>query len=326
MGYQQLTQEDRYHIYGLRQGGLNQSEIADRLGVHKATISREITRNKGLKGYRPQQAQKKYEERIKSAEKAIRLTPEVHDLVVIGLEEQWSPEQISGWLKKEWKIDLSHQRIYQFVWEDKTEGGELHKNLRQNNKKRRARYGRKSSTRGHIKNRTPISERPPEVDSKQRLGDWEGDTITSRQSKGALVTLVERKSKTTLIRQIPEKSAHATEKAIVEMLAPYKNHRHTLTLDNGKEFASHDKLTEKLGIDVYFADPYSSWQRGVNENTNGLIRQYLPKKTDFAKVDADEVFLIQEKLNNRPRRTLDFETPNAILELKYNLNDVALVS
>jgi IS30 family transposase len=326
MGYQQLSHEDRYHIYGLRQAGFNQIEIAAQLNVNKSTISREIKRNVGERGYRPKQAQAKSDDRRTSAAKAIKFTEDIHDIVVIYILERWSPEQIAGWLKKEGLADISHERIYQFVWDDKANGGDLYSNLRQGARKRRAKYGKKSSTRGQIKNRTSISDRPSEVDEKVRVGDWEGDTITSRKSKSVIVTFVERKTKVALLKKVDNKSAEAIGSAIIEMLTPYKKDVHTITFDNGKEFANHESISTQLEADVYFADPYSSWQRGVNENTNGLIRQFFPKKTDFAKVDETMITEVQDKLNSRPRKTLDFQAPSDIFKLKNYFNKVALIN
>lgn len=326
MGYQQLTQEDRYHIYGLKQAGFNLSEIASQLGIHKSSVSREVRRNSGERGYRPKQAQEKSDERRWAAEKAIKFTPEIHDLVVFHILEDWSPEQISGWIYKEGLVKISHERIYQFIWDDKENGGDLYKHLRHGSRKRRTKYGKKSALRGQIKERVSISERPAEVDKKVRTGDWEGDTVVSRQSKSAVVTLVERKTKATLIKKVPNRTSKSVEEAVVDLLKPYKKQVLTITFDNGKEFANHQAISKALKADIYFADPYSSWQRGLNENTNGLLRQYFPKKTDFAKVSDDALRDAQNKLNHRPRKSLDFQAPSDIFDLKDNFNKVALVS
>lgn len=311
MGYQQLTKENRYHIYGLRQAGFSQSDIAASVGCNKSTVSRELSRNRGKRGYRPKQAQEKAERRRQEAPRSIKFDDLIHDLVVIHLLEKWSPEQISGWLKNE-GFEISHERIYQFIREDKAVGGDLYKNLRQSSKKRRKKYGSKATTRGQIKDRVPIEKRPKVVDRKKRVGDWEGDSVVSRNNSSSLVTLVDRKTKVILIERVSDRTAVTVETAIKGAMLPYKDHSHTMTFDNGKEFSNHKEISEVLDIDVYFAAPYCSWQRGLNENTNGLIRQYFPKKTDFRKINDDDVFRVQEALNNRPRKSLNYQTPKEV--------------
>jgi IS30 family transposase len=313
MHYQQLTQEQRYQIYAFKQAGYTQTEIAIEIGVHKSTVSREIRRNCGQRGYRPKQAQAIAEQRREEAPRAIKMTTELRATVVKKLNERWSPEQISGWLAKENDSSVSHERIYQLVREDKQDGGSIYKLLRQGQRKRRKKYGRKASTRGQIKDRVSIDERPKVVDKKERFGDWEGDTIIGKKGKGAIVTLVERKSKLTLIRKVPDKSAASVCYAVIEMLSPFKENLHTITFDNGKEFAGHKQMSQELGAEIYFAHPYSSWERGLNENTNGLIRQYIPKKTDFNKVTQVMVEQIEAALNSRPRKSLNFSSPEEIL-------------
>jgi len=309
MSYQQLTILDRYQISAMEQVGHSQSIIAETVGCDKSTISRELSRNKGQRGYRPKQAQEKTEKRREEAIRFPRFTDLIHDMVVILVLEKWSPEQISGWLKKEVVGEISHERIYQFIREDKYQGGDLYTHLRQGSKKRRKKYGSKSSTRGQIKDRVSISKRPKVVDKKKRVGDWEGDSVVSRNNSTSLVTLVERKTKFTLIGRVPDRKAPTVERAMKDVMKPYKKHSYTITLDNGKEFANHQGVSKGLGVNIFFADPYSSWQRGLNENTNGLIRQYFPKKTDFKKVSDEEVLRVQEDLNNRPRKSLNFQTP-----------------
>ena len=324
MSYQQLTTEDRYHIYGLKQGGFNQTEIAKKIGFHKSTISRELSRNKGQKGYRPKQAQEKTQRRREEAPRAVKFTDEIHDLVVMHLVERWSPEQISGWLKANKVTEISHETIYNFIRDNKDQGGELYKFLRQSSKKRRKKYASKASRKGRIKNRVPISKRPKVVEKKNRIGDWEGDTVVSSHNSSSLVTLVDRKSKTTLVSRVENREAATVEEAVVALMKPFKGMSHTITFDNGKEFANHESIAKRLGLDIYFADPYSSWQRGLNENTNGLLRQYFPKNTDFKKVGKKDVMRAQRDLNLRPRKSLDYRVPNDILRLKKNFRKVAL--
>lgn len=307
--YEQLSQEERYQIHAYKQAGYSNIGIAKKLRRDKSTIGREISRNKGRRGYRPKQAQQLYEERHCQKEKQVRFTDEIHDCVVILLLEKWSPEQISGWLSKEKMHSISHQKIYEFIREDKDKGGDLYKNLRQSNKKRRKRYGSRATTRGHIRDRVSISERPAVVEEKSRIGDWEGDTVVGKDHKGFVVTLVDRKSKITLIEKIKDKSEATVTKAVIKALMPYKSRTHTITFDNGKEFAGHKEIAKSLEAEIYFAQPYASYERGLNENTNGLIRQWVPKKTDFRDLEDDFFVGVQDALNARPRKTLNYETP-----------------
>lgn len=307
--YEQLSQEERYQIHAYKQAGFSNIMIAKKLTRAKSTIGRELSRNKGLRGYRPKQAQTMCEERHDNKEKCLRFTDEVHDITVLLLLEKWSPEQISGWLRKEGICNISHQKIYEFVREDKDNGGNLYQNLRQSNKKRRKRYGSKATTRGQIKERTPITERPAVVEEKIRIGDWEGDTVVGKDHKGFIVTLVDRKSKATLIEKVKDKSEQTVTAAVIKALKPYKSKTHTITFDNGKEFAGHKEIAKSLKADVYFAKPYASYERGLNENTNGLIRQWAPKKTDFRNLEDDFFDEVQDSLNNRPRKTLNYQTP-----------------
>lgn len=308
MSYKQLTYEQRHEIYALLKAGLNQTTIANIVGVSKSTISREIKRNTGLKGYRPKQANERALERRRNADKHIRFNDELQKDVIKLLKQDWSPEQISGWLKRNNKPSVSHETIYQFIIDDQKNGGELYKHLRLGRRKRRKRI-KGDDRRGQIPNRVSIDKRPAIVDTKERVGDWELDTIIGKNHKGVIVTAVERKTKFSCMKSVPRKEAALVTKALIEMLEPYKNLVYTLTGDNGKEFSGHQTIAQALQAEFYFAHPYSSWERGLNENTNGLIRQYFPKKTSFINITDRQVERVQEKLNNRPRKTLNFETP-----------------
>ncbi|MBC8179536.1 IS30 family transposase [candidate division KSB1 bacterium] len=308
MSYKQLTYEQRNEIHALLKAHLNQTKIAKLIGVNKSTISRDIKRNTGLKGYRPKQANQRALERRQNADKHVRFTDQLKADVIQYLKQDWSPEQISGWLKKNNKPFVSHETIYQFIIDDQKDGGELYKHLRSGRKKRRKRI-KSNDRRGQIPNRVSIDKRPAVVDNKLRVGDWEIDTIIGRNHKGALVTAVERKTKVCYIKQVPKKEAALVTKAIVDMLKPFENLVHTLTSDNGKEFSEHEKIAKALQAQSYFAHPFSSWERGLNENTNGLIRQYFPKKTSLVNIDKEQVMAVQNKLNNRPRKTIDFQKP-----------------
>jgi IS30 family transposase len=308
MSYKQLTYEQRIEIHALLKAGFNQAKIATMIGVNRSTLCREIQRNTGQRGYRPIQANQRALARRGSAAKAVRFTDELKKEVTERLKLDWSPEQISGWLRNNDKPTVSHETIYQFIITDQANGGHLYKHLRQGHKRRRKRIKNKGR-RGQIPNRTSIDLRDPVVQSKERVGDWEIDTVIGKNHKGALVTAVERKTKFTCIRHVPRKEAALVTKALIDMLSPFKEWVHTITADNGKEFAEHEKIAAALNAKFYFAHPYSSWERGLNENTNGLIRQYFPKKTSLVHLDKKLVRWVQNRLNNRPRKTIDFFTP-----------------
>ena len=306
--YKQITQEERYQIAALLAAGFNQSYIAAQLSRDKSTISREISRNKGPRSYQPKQADDKALQRRKNAYKAVKMTSELITFVESKLREEWSPDQISGWLLIECHMTLSHERIYQHIWEDKHQGGDLYKHLRRQGKKYEKRCNGKSS-RGQIKNRVSIDHRPMIVAAKLRVGDWEIDTVIGKNHQGALVTLVERKTLYTLVAQVDRKQADKVTKATIDLLTPFEGRVHSITADNGKEFAFHEEIAKQLKTKVYFAHPYHSWERGLNENTNGLLRQYFPKHTNLKNVTKEEVDLAAYKLNNRPRKTLGYKTP-----------------
>jgi len=316
--YNQLTQEQRYQIYALRKTKHLLSEIATVIGVHKSSVSRELKRNQGNRGYRPQQA---HELALGRRSKSVpRITATVWAVVVKLLKQDWSPEQISGRLKKEQGICISHEWIYQYILADKRSNGDLYKHLRCQ-KKRRKRYG-KYERRGKLPNCRSIEERPAIVNARKRLGDWEVDTILGQKHKQAMVTLTERKSRFTLLAKVKRRTAQAVRKQVYRMLLPVKNKVHTLTSDHGKEFADHEQIAQMLELKFYFAHPYAAWERGTNENTNGLLRQYFPKKSDFQSVSNQELEQAMTRLNFRPRKTLRFKTP---FEVFYH-SSVALTS
>ncbi len=265
MPYTQLTQEQRYAIYSLMKERFSKSSISDVIGVHRSAVYRELARNTGQRGYRYKQAQRLTEKRRLNSQLPVRFTEAVQEIVVFYLEQEWSPEQISCFLKNRKNIHISHERIYQFIWSDKHSGGTLYKHLRHSQKKRRKRYNSKGN-RGQIKGRVTIKERPEIVERKERIGDWESDTVIGKNHKGALVTVVERRTKFTLIKYVPRKTAEYVSKALIEMLTPFKDRVFTITNDNGKEFALHSEIAKKLEADVYFANPYHSWERGLNEH------------------------------------------------------------
>jgi transposase, IS30 family len=316
-GYKCVTREQRYQIEALKKEGFLNKAIARNLNVAASTISRELKRNTGQRGYRPKQAHQKAVERQLQAVKAIKMTPTLIRLIEEKLRFDCSPEQISGTLKLENNIFISHEIIYQHVWRDRKHGGDLYLHLRQAHKKRRKKYASKDK-RGQIKNRVSIEERPPEVEDKARIGDFEIDTVIGKNHQGALVTIVDRKSKFTLIKKVESKHAEGVTAALIELLAPYKGSIHTITADNGKEFAGHETVAFALDTSVYFAHPYCSWERGLNENTNGLIRQYFPKGTTFENITPEDITNVTYRLNNRPRKTLNYRTPHAVFFEEFN--------
>jgi transposase, IS30 family len=316
MSYKQLTQEQRYQIYALKQADQQNKRIAEIVGVHASTISRELKRNLGKKGYRPKQAHQKAQARKHGAKKQIRL--ETWEYIEQKLKREWSPEQVSGRLQRHHKVKISHEWIYQYILANKAVGGSLYKHLRCQ-KRNRKRYGC-NERRGSLPNRRSIDERPKMVEERSRIGDWESDTIIGKNHQQAIVTIVDRKSRLLLMQKVEKRTAEKVGEATIKMLSTEA--RKTLTSDNGKEFASHEFVAESLNIDFFFAHPFSSWERGTNENTNGLIRQYFPKHSTFTTITDQDVIAVMDKLNNRPRKCLGFMTPNEV----YKSYSIALAS
>lgn len=307
--YSRLTESKRYTIEALHRKRTPQIKIAEILDVHPSTISRELRRLGPGRPYSHHQAHRNH--------RGLKKRDQTSDSQLLSLaaeklrEEQWSPEQISGWMVREGHGTLSHETIYAMVYRDQKSGGDLHHFLRHPAKSYRDRSAGKER-RGRIKNQVMIDQRPPIVEERTRIGDWEMDTVIGRPGGPVLVTMVERRSRFTLIRLVPSKEATVVTAAILEATKPYRDKVLSHTYDNGKEFAMHELLTEIMEAQAYFAHPYHSWERGLNENTNGLIRQYFPKKTDFSTITQKDVKEVQDKLNRRPRKCLDFQTPNDI--------------
>jgi len=312
MSYRQLTEIERYQIYVMKKAGHSQKEIAGYLERSPSTISRELHRNKGLKGYRPKQAQRLASSRRSQAHKARKLTEQVLDWIERLIRQDLSPQQVVDYLKRNKKISLHHETIYQLIYADKAAGGDLYRHLRVASKSYRKRYGH-YDRRGKIKNRVSIDERPDIVAHRSRIGDWEGDTIIGRNRQSALLTLVERKTLYTVIARLSGKRADLLAETAIEAMNKLSAPVRTITLDNGLEFAQHAVIAEALEADIYFAHPYASWERGTNENTNGLIRQYFPKGTDFNEVTDQEIQFVMDRLNNRPRKSRGHKSPNELL-------------
>jgi IS30 family transposase len=284
------------------------TEIAELMGRHRSTICRELCRNTGQRGYRPKQAQRLANQRRLTSRRPHKMDdPNVHQYVQQKLEQYWSPDQIAGRVKRDFRRRpqrwLSDQAIYDWIHEKQPEWKRL---LR--------RGGRPPEQRGKLTDCVRIDGRPEVINQRCRYGDWEGDTLVGRGRHSALVTLVERKSGYTRIGRVDSMKSDMTMRATkrrLQDLPPCL--RRSMTFDNGKEFAEHRTLTRGLGFDVYFADTYASWQRGTNENTNGLLRQYYPKGTDFTQVSHRAVARVEQSINDRPRRRLDYRTPTEAL-------------
>lgn len=302
----QLSLEQRYKIAALKDMDMGVTEISTRTGIPKCTVSRELSRNGKGGRYDAKRAQRLCEQRCKRGHFKIRdaLLRQVDAM----LHKQYSPEQISGRLGLCQGVALSHECIYQFVYRDRKQGGERYKNLRFGRKKRRKRLGRPDN-RGKIPNKTMIDQRPAHINQRQDYGHFEGDTVVGAGHQGVLVTLVERKSKLALIGRADDKSAEAVKHRVLHLIEQSPIAFKSITFDNGTEFALHEKIAADAKVDVYFAFPYRSWERGLNENTNGLIRQYFPKNKNLKELTDEEVLAVQNILNNRPRKSLGFLTP-----------------
>jgi transposase, IS30 family len=310
-----LTFAERRILYRSKKKGKSNTEIAELMGRDRSTLYRELKRNRGQRGYRPKQAQRLADERRLASRRPHKMdNPEVHQYVQDGLEKYWAPDQIAGRVRRDFPrapaLWLSRQAIYDWINEHRPEWQML---LR--------RGGRPPEKRGKLTDCVRIDGRPDVINQRRRYGDWEGDTIVGKGRHSALVTLVERKSGYARIGRVDSMKSDMTirmAKRRMEDLPP--GLRRSMTFDNGKEFAEHQKLTRGLGLEVYFADPYVSWQRGTNENTNGLLRQYFPKRTDFTQVSHREVARVEQLLNERPRRRLGYRTPAEILASRLCCN------
>jgi IS30 family transposase len=309
MNYTQLTREQRYQLYALKKMGHSSSAIAVVIKVHPSTVGRELRRNTGGRGYRPRQAHTMAIARRPKAQPTIMA--QTWALVAKLLRQDWSPEQISGRLKKERHLCLSHEWIYHYILKDQQAGGDLYRHLRCQ-KQRRKRYAT-LNRRGKLPNSRSIEMRPAIVATRNRVGDWEADTITGRKHQQAIVTLTERKSRYTLLGKVTHRTAQAVQHQIVTLLSPLSSKVLTLTSDNGKEFANHLSIAQALNLKYYFAHPYAAWERGTNENMNGLLRQYFPKRQDFRTISRQQIQRALLRLNLRPRKCLRYKTPFEVL-------------
>jgi transposase, IS30 family len=308
MSYRPLTLEERYTIATMKQAGHAHREIARVLGRPPSTIGREVRRNRSSKGYYHRSAHALARSR-RRGKATIKFDAAMRAQAEAKLQAGWSPEQIAGRFKALGLPMVSHQRLYEHIRQDQALGGSLHRFLRRDGKRRKKRYGAKDY-RGRIRDRVDIDQRPAVVAAKSRLGDWEGDTIVGGQRQGAVVTLVERRSQYLLMKKVARADAASVTAAVITVAQPHVEQFKTITYDNGREFASHAQMAQALSVDIYFAKPYHSWERGLNENTNGLIRQYIPKRAMLSDYTDDDIIQIQEALNHRPRKTLGYRTPH----------------
>lgn len=324
--YTRLTNEKRHTMETLLRKGENPASVARDLGVHRSTISRELSRNGMTPASYHHNAAERRANKEKRGKNSTKVNPAVWPYVERKLRQQWSPEQISQHFKQTPDFQqVSHETIYRYIYEDKKAGGDLHKNLRHRVKSYRKRSLEKEK-RGRIKNAVSIEERPAIVEEKGRQGDWEMDTVIGKPGGAVLVTMVERKSRLLRVRLAASKEALAVTEGIIKGLKSIKEQIHTLTYDNGKEFAKHELISDLLEAKGYFAHPYHSWERGLNENTNGLLRQYFPKKTSFDDLTEERVLEVETLLNSRPRKCLDWKTPQDIFDTNAQSPPVALVS
>ena len=318
--YQQLIKEERFYIWNALRSGSSQKEVALALRRHPSTICREIKRNKypqtKIYTYYWALEKLKWRKRRVAGTKYRKLNKNVETMILKLIQQYLSPEQVSGYLKKHHQIFISHETIYRFIYADKVRHLALKPFLRQGAKFRRKRYG-SGARASRIPNRVCITERPGIVDKKQRIGDWECDTVIGQDRKSVLVTVVDRTTLKTCCSRVYSRSARVVSQAIIRILKPYIDKVHTLTFDNGSEFVLHEKIATALNAKTYFAHPYSSWERGINENTNGLLRQFFPKGTDFRVVSWKQVKNAIDYLNNRPRKTRDYQTPNQMFNNEF---------
>lgn len=311
MKYFQITSEERYTLSVLYKQGLSQAEIARQLGRHPSSVSRELRRNRCAYdgAYRPEKASERTNGRRSRSRRNGRFSASDLELVDRLIREDYSPEQTVGYLRRHGLLQISHETIYVYLWRDKDKGGLLWKHLRCSSKRRRKRYGAYDS-RGRLAGKKHISERPPEVDARLEIGHWEMDTVMGNHaSQHCVLSLVERVSGYTILGKLLDRSAQTTTGRAIELIrnhgAPFK----TITADNGTEFHDYENIEQATGVQIYFATPYHSWERGTNENTNGLIRQYLPKGQSMSGVTQHRCNAIALKLNTRPRKRHAFKSP-----------------
>lgn len=312
MTYRQLTVDERYTISRLRRKGYSVTEISKVLDRHRSTIYREVSRNVSPRGerwtYCPSQAQKHRNFRLRRSRRGRHHADWQYSRVEQLLRQQWSPEQVANMLKKEGEFVMSFQTIYRHVWRDWKAKGTLYWELRHRDKRRKRHYG--LERRGRLQGKRMIDERPPHIDAREEVGHWENDTVMGKTGeKECIVTLVERATGTVLIGHLPNRTVEATNQRIIRLVRNAGLPFLTMTSDNGTEFNGYAKIEAATGVTVYFAKPHHPWERGSNENMNGLIRQYLPKGQSMADLTQKQCNAIAHKLNTRPRKRYGYDTP-----------------
>lgn len=312
MNYRHLTREQRYQIFSLRREGLTLQRIAEHVNCHRSTVSRELRRNV-TKDYRPDRAHRLAQDRRRRASMRPRIAAATWMEIEARLREEWSPEQIAGRARFERRNAASHERIYQYIAADRAAGGTLWRHRRHPKRYRRSRTqpGRYALARS-------IHERPAAVDRRVRIGHWELDTMRGSAGRAAVVTMVERKSRLIRLVKVPRNTARAVSRAVIAALAPIGARVMSFTMDRGSEFAEHELIEFVLGAKAYFADAYCAWQRGSNEQHNGLVRQYLPRRIALRGVNQEQIDDIEDKLNHRPRKTLGYRTPLEVFSVSFN--------
>lgn len=309
MKYRQITYEERYTIGLLRRQGLSGSAIARVLGRHRSTISREVRRNSTTHdgGYRPQLADWYANGRRKKSRRYSRFDPSQWAQILALLRQDWSPEQIAGWLRRHRKLKISHETIYRHVWRDKRRGGSLYKHLRGSTKLRRKGY-RSYDSRGRMPGKRSITERPAEAENRTRVGHWETDTVLGT-GRPCILSMVERKTGFLVLGKLHARTTSEVNRRMIRLIRNQPRPVRTVTADNGTEFHQFNTVERTTHARFYFAAPYHSWERGTNENTNGLLRQYLRKRSSMGQITQHQCNAIANKLNRRPRKRLGYRTP-----------------
>jgi IS30 family transposase len=314
VSYHQITSEERYRLSALRRQGFGNPQIARALGRHRSTIWREVRRNAHPTDgrYKVEKAIERASGRRRRARSHPRFRPRQLHRVWRLLRQRWSPEQISGHLGLSGSLQISHETIYRHIWRDLRRGGDLHRFLRCAIKRRRKRYGT-YERRGRLAGKRMIQERPHQVEQRRQLGHWEIDTVLGKYSKHCIVSLVERKSGYLQIGKLTARNKEQTTGRTIELIRRHPDLFRTITADNGTEFHGYAQIEQATGVPFYFANPHHAWERGTNENTNGLIRQYLPKGMNMANITQRQCDEIAKCLNTRPRKRHAYKTPNQIL-------------
>lgn len=309
MRYRQITYEERYTLGLLRRRGLSAASIARILGRHRSTVGREIRRNRARSdgSYRPQLADWYARGRRSRSRRNRRFGAPEWRRVSALLRRDWSPEQVAGWLRRHGLLEISHETIYRYIWADKSEGGSLHKHLRGARKQRRKRY-RSYDSRGRMAGKRPISARPSVAETRNQVGHWEIDTVLGTD-RPCVLTLVERKTGYLLLGQLSARTTAQVNRRTTRLIRAQPRPVRTITADNGTEFHQYTAVEKATATRFYFATPHHAWERGTNENTNGLIRQYLPKRTSMASLTQHQCNAIAARLNRRPRKRLGYRTP-----------------